>query len=242
MEKKIKGMEIHFKSMPIFWTFMINNGVVSFHQVKFKAILINPFDKNSDGAQDIEFAVFNIAGRPETFIGRGAVVFDGCRVRDYKGDCGKKYYPLDLVFATKEQAIEASKEKTYSLGERGCFRGCGDSFLYSITESNPIYGKSAWWWGKHTPSNLLAYECTDGHTKLCGYRWNGTNVVLSRVEAPDTERILHLVDGVKYSNQFDEPLFDMVSCSWLTNFKYRYYSSREECENDNETKVFVFDD
>lgn len=234
--------EKEVKSMPIFWTFMMNNGVVSFHQVKFKAIIINPFDKNSDGTQEIDFAVFNIAGRPETFIGRGAVVFDGLRVRDYKDDSSKKYYPLDLVFETKEQAIRASKARTYNLGEEGCFRGCGDSFTYKITESNPLYGNSAWWWGKHTPSNLMVYEWNDGHTRLSGYRWNGTNVVLSRVEAADGEKMLQLVDGVKYSNQFYEPLFDMVSCSWLTNFKHRYYSSREECESDNETKVFVFDD
>ena len=226
-------MEKVIKNLPIFWTFIRENGVATIHQVKFRGLYSQAI---FEGKFKIDFAVFNIAGRSELFVGYGGEY--GIRTEG-----GRKLFNLEYIFPTKELAEEAAQNvdkygRVKLDPTKQVFKQNGGN-QYIILPNNPLYGQNEWWWGNNAPSNMKAHKCSSGAVKLCGWRWDG---LATRFVCAFMEHDIELVDGIVYPNYGCWPVYDMVSCEWVGKFDFQYYSSKEECEKANCTKVFVFDD
>lgn len=228
-------MEKIIKNLPIFWTFINKNGMTTIHQVRFRGLYVSARTETKDGfcKVEIEKAIFNIAGRPETFIG-GSKKF-GAGISDYPNDNSKKYFTLSEVYATREEAEKASKSTYYP---RNQFHHINDT-RYTTTKWSPLSVLSEFSWQENIPSNMKLKTNNEGVSYLCGYRFDGLETSYYRVEG---ERNVNVVEGETIDNISELMVFDMVSREWVNKPKYDYYKTKEECDNVSEQKVFVFED
>ena len=224
-------MEKRIKNFPIFWTFLIQNGITTIHQVRFRGLYVSA--RNKCGCVEIEKAIFNIAGRPEIFIG-GSQRY-GRGISEYPNDKSKKYFTLDCVYATREEAEKAAKSNCYPHNQ---FHHIGDT-SYTTTKWSPLSVLNEYSWENNVPSNMKLKTNNEGISYLCGYRFDGLETAYYRVEG---ERDVKVAEGEVIKNISARMIFDMVSREWVNKPQYDYYKTKEECEEVSVQKVFVFED
>lgn len=232
-------IEKEIKQFPIFWTFIKKNGVTSIHQVMFLGLYVNAYTElNGNGrVTTIEKAIFKIAGRSDIFIG-GVGRTSGQGIADHPSSDGrKKYFSLNSVYATKEDAIKASKEPNpYKTNPTEEFHHLYDE-TYTITKHSPLFELGSFSWENNVPSNMKLKTNEKGNTYLCGWRSNGLEVGYYRVRGKDKVQV---IEGETIHNVSDHMIFDMVSREWVNQPQHDYYASKEECEEMCPNKVYVF--
>lgn len=232
-------MEKVIKNFPIFWTFIKKDGMTTIHQVKFKALYVGAWTSTNDNGRvvQVEKAIFNIAGRPELFIGGTNRKTIAQGMSDHS-DGRKKYFSLNSVYATKEDAEKASKGNIFSENKAEEFHHLGDE-RYTITKYSPLFKLGEHSWENNVPSNMKLKTDKEGNTYLCGWRTNGLEAGYYRVNGKDKVQV---IEGEVVRNISDLMLFDMVSREWVNQPKYDYYATRQECEENCPNKVYVFEE
>lgn len=213
---------------PIFWTYLTDaNGVKTIHQVKFIHLIVvakNNYNEIKDtfSSTDIYFTAFEIAGKDGVFTNR----------KDLEGF---QYHDLGCVYSTREKVEEEIKAIDFSNVNLDTLR----DFLTGayISQSCPL-NRCYFSWFNNLPNEL---ELEIGKVVYpAGAWWNGLYGIYDMAKVNYTGVNVGGLEPINDKDLHNKPLYDMVTNNWLGTWQHKYYKFLDDCEKDNETKVYTF--